>query len=357
MSSDGSIVLAGAYENSQGATTGGRVDRIDTTIAEAVSSFGFEEDDSIGFGTSISGDASLSVVLRTSDGVLEIRDDSLDLLQEIGTDLEVSTSVFKLSRDGNWLVVVGDEFVDDTTIVLKAKIYEFDSGSFSQFGSDFDIETSEIFGTFQVDIIDDGSVIAITQVGDMSEVGQIGSFRTISRDDENQRYTSLGSVVVSDTTDDDFGQAVELAITEDGKLIAALGIPEPQEVALYLYDETVGDWVLYGDGIIEAGDEYVVGSAFGYDLAFDETGKRLLVGARCFNGSGGDDCDGAVQAFDVNEGQPTLLGNILAGPSGGNSFFGESVAMSADGNIIAVGAPEDCVDDVCAGSVWVFEAA
>lgn len=358
LSSDGNIVLAGAWQYNDVATRAGRVDRIDTATNEVDSTFGFEAEDAIGFGTSISGDASLSVVLRSSDGVLAILDDNLTLQQEIGTGLETSTSVFKLSRDGIWLVVVGDEFVDDDTIVLKAKIYEFDSGSFTQFGSDVDIETSAIFGSFQVDMTDDGSVIAITQIGDLAEVGQVGSFRTIARDDDNQEYGPLGSVVLSETTDDDYGQDVELAITDDNRLIAAVGIPELQEVALYLFDETEGDWVLYGDGVILAGDEYVDGSEFGSALAFDENGKRLLVGSRCYNGSGGDTCDGAVQAFDLTEGQATLLGSILEGPSGANGFFGESVAMSADGNVIAVGAPVECVAaDECAGSVYVFEAA
>jgi len=61
-----------------------------------------------------------------------------------------------------------------------------------------------------------------------------------------------------------------------------------------------------------------------------------------------------VQIFEYTAGpgwQP--LGQIIAGFA--DSYFGEAVDCDADCNVIAVGAPEDCGDDGCGGSVYVFE--
>ena len=66
-----------------------------------------------------------------------------------------------------------------------------------------------------------------------------------------------------------------------------------------------------------------------------------------------DSCRGAAQVFEHDGTEWVALGEIIAGFA--DSYFGEAVDCNEDCNIIAVGAPEDCGDDGCGGSVYVFE--
>ena len=119
-----------------------------------------------------------------------------------------------------------------------------------------------------------------------------------------------------------------------------------------MYKYQSDSWALAAQ--IQAGSEYNTDADFGYAVAMNRNGSRIVVGARCYAEGDSDGCDGAVQAFEISGGTVRPFGPILRGNSW--SFFGEAVAMSAQGNIIAVGAPEDCLDYGCSGSVYMFTA-
>lgn len=302
------------------------------------------------FSVSMSDDANVIAALRTSTGVLDILARDMTVQQEIQPALLSSTSVFQVSGDGNWLVIAGDEFVSDSEVLLKAKIYQFDmtTSRFEQFGEDIDIRSSAQSSTYSIDMANDGSVVVV------GSTDTFGSFWVFERDGNG--YSPLGDRIDSEVEDDGFGQSVEIAVTDADDLIVAVGIPFDGRVAVFVFNGIT--WVV--DVEIEADAVYNFDSDFGYDVSLNQNGSLLLVGARCFvvgseNGGSDDGCDGAAQVFQLSRGNAASLGGIIAGPA--FSFFGEAVAFSADGSSFAVGAPEDCVEaDVCPGAVYFFQA-
>lgn len=99
---------------------------------------------------------------------------------------------------------------------------------------------------------------------------------------------------------------------------------------------------------------------FGYSAALSGDGNTALVGA--YDDDGGT---GAVWVFTRSGGVWTQQGPKLVGDcqgngaicanegtgETGNGFFGQSVALSADGNTALIGADDDAAD---AGAAWVF---
>lgn len=354
ISHDGRYFLAGAYFHSSSVPIAGRVELIDTDLEQSVDVLGLSENDAFGFSVSMSGDADTNGAIRTSDGILEVLDRDFNIEQEINPRLVSFTTVFKISGDGNWLVIAGDEMLGNSGITLKAKVYRFDEASnkFVPFGGDIEIETVDDFGNYNVDISDDGSVFVVTTIGDMMEFDQVGSFWAYERDPPSTGYVQLGDRMVSGSEDDGFGQAVEIAVTDQSEMIVAVGIPADGKVVVYMFEQDNDAWIVYSE--INAGEEYNSNAEFGYSLSLSKNAGRLLVGARCFVGLSTDGCDGAAQAFDFVNGTAMPVGSILGGPE--YSFFGEAVALSADGNTFIVGAPEDCTELDCPGSVYLFEA-
>jgi len=359
LSDKGTYFLAGAYEYSAEFIGGGRIELISHKDGTGVEALGRAENDAFGFDVSMSGDAATNCAIRTTDGVLEIFDIDFNLRQEIDAGLVPFTSVFQTSRDGNWIVIAGDEIVSGSEneitgleVVLKAKVYEFqeDLSQFVQYGSEIEVETVSPFGSYMIDVTDDGSAFVLSTIGDMEEFNQIGSYWAFGRNDEDRGYSVLGDRMISSDRDDGFGQSVQIVVTESDDLIIAVGIPMLGRVVIFTYSGA--EWEVYTE--IDAGEEFNADAEFGYAISFNEHGSRLLVGARCFASESSGGCDGAVQAFDLKNGEAYPVGSILAGPA--YSFFGEAVSMSADGITFAVGAPEDCLDLDCPGSVYLFEA-
>ena len=351
ISDDGNTFLAGAYEHSSEFSSGGRIEMIDTKFELGIEALGQADNDAFGFSVSMSGNTETVAAIRTSDGVLEVFDENFDLRQEIDAGFVSFTAVFRVSRDGNWIVIAGDEQIDSRKNAMKAKVYQFDEKSllFVQYGNDIEIQMNSDFGSYMIDTTDDGSQFVVTAIGDM-QFSQTGSFWVFERKDSPEKYVLMGEQVVSKATNDGFGQAVNIAVTDDDEVIVAIGIPFEGRVVVFMY--TDGSWVVHVE--IDASPEYNPDSDFGYAVSLSRNGSRIAIGARCYAEPSSDGCDGAVQAYDIIGQKIFPAGSILAGPP--FSFFGEAVAISSDGNAIAVGAPEDCIDSECSGSVYLFVA-
>lgn len=128
------------------------------------------------------------------------------------------------------------------------------------------------------------------------------------------------------------GYGTSVALSADGQ-IAAVGAPNGG--AVHIYADNGSAWIEDG--------ELSGSTGFGYDVALSGEGDTLVVGAPL------DDGTGAAHVFtrdDGGEWSPGLALDI-AGAAG---RVGESVALAADGQTLAVGASE-------AGKVHVFARA
>jgi hypothetical protein len=87
----------------------------------------------------------------------------------------------------------------------------------------------------------------------------------------------------------------------------------------------------YGGSI----DNITSGDHFGRAVACSHDGTRVIVGAYVHSGN-----QGKVKVYDWNGSSWTLVGSTLTGTAD-NDLFGRAVAISGNGNIIAVAAPRE----------------
>jgi len=146
-------------------------------------------------------------------------------------------------------------------------------------------------------------------------------------------------------------QGFSVAISADGNT-AIVGGPlaadsSTDNGAAWIYIRKGGVWTQQTNKLIGTGG--IGGSGQGYSVAISADGNTAVVGAPGDNGG-----IGAVWIFTRNGNAWTQQGNKLIGTGfAGSSRQGYSVSISADGNTVAVGGPDDPVGDN-GGSTWIF---
>lgn len=109
-----------------------------------------------------------------------------------------------------------------------------------------------------------------------------------------------------------------------------------------------GNWVQLGLNINGEGS----GDQSGTSVSLSANGDILAIGAPRNDGNGND--SGHVRIFENQSGDWVQLGNDIDG-AGPNNRFGTSVSLSSDGTIVAVGAPFNSSNAGASGQVRVFE--
>jgi hypothetical protein len=183
----------------------------------------------------------------------------------------------------------------------------------------------------------DGSVLAVgarTRDGAGALRGGVYIF-----DWSGAAWVQRGGVLeAADTASmDQFGASV--ALSADGAILAvgANGRSIAQG-GVYIFDWSGTAWVQRGS-VVEAPDKALL-DAFGASVALSADGAILAVGASAWEGASGTN-RGGVYIFDWSGTAWVQRGSVIeAADAANNAAFGASVALSADGAILAVGANE-----------------
>jgi hypothetical protein len=210
-------------------------------------------------------------------------------------------------------------------------------------------ETGEgMFGTMFTLSADGGTAL----IGGPADNGGVGGAWVFTR--SGSTWSQQGEKLVGDCTgscanegagetgEGKFGTSVALA--EDGGT-ALVGGPADNggEGAAWMFTRSSGVWSQQGQKLTgsEEGN-----SEFGYSVALSADGATALIG-----GPEDDIATGAVWVFTRSGGVWSQQGQKLTGGEEGNSQFGVLVALSADGDTALIGGPGDNDD---AGAAWVF---
>ncbi|MDH5426340.1 MAG: FG-GAP repeat protein [Gammaproteobacteria bacterium] len=196
---------------------------------------------------------------------------------------------------------------------------------------------------------------------DSNEVNTLGSV-----------LSAIGYIKASNTGEnDEFGAA--LALSDDGSTLAVGAAMENGDDsgsfdsagAVYVYSNSGGSW---SQQAYLKGDNTGQGDLFGTSVALSADGNTLVVGAvgesSIATGVGGDENNndafraGAVYVFSRSGSAWSQQAYIKASNTQGNDYFGKSVALSNDGNTLAVGADWEDADDsgsyIHSGAVYIF---
>src|SRR5690554_1760618 len=162
--------------------------------------------------------------------------------------------------------------------------------------------------------------------------------------------TQIGQKIEGDTGTDAFGQSV--AVSANGSIVAVGASQNDNNGSnaghVRVYENIGGTWTQIGNDI--EGDSS--GDWSGYSIALSANGDIIAIGAP-FNDDGATD-SGHVRVFENIAGTWTQIGNAIEGDAQWDES-GTSVALSADGTIVAIGAPRHNGNGNESGQVRVFE--
>jgi hypothetical protein len=141
-------------------------------------------------------------------------------------------------------------------------------------------------------------------------------------------------------------QGFSVALSADGKTaIVGAVMDDNKKGAVWIYNRTGTTWIQHGDKLVGTGS---LGESFqGQSVALSADGNTAIVG-----GMGDNNYQGAVWVFTRTGSNWTQQGNKLVGTGNvGAANQGSSVALSADGNTAIVGGRND---NYGIGATWVL---
>jgi surface protein len=218
----------------------------------------------------------------------------------------------------------------------------------------------DIIGIFQSEQIgystamsDDGSIIAVGSPYSNVAGQNAGKVQLYSYDGQN--WIQKGQDLLGANSSDLFGWSVSLS--GDGNIVsigAYTAANTKGHVRVFSWDGT--SWNQLGQDIEGENQQ----DQSGYSQELSKNGLSLAIGASRNQGNGSN--SGHVRVFDFYGGAWNQRGSDIDGP-GTNQYFGRSVSLSANGQVLAVGSPnansswgETTIFD-WTGSQWVQRGA
>ena len=200
----------------------------------------------------------------------------------------------------------------------------------------------------------DGKRVAASSLGDTKEPGSVKIFVF-----NGTAWEGIGSSLVGESIREAFGFSVELS--GDGSIVAASATGysrDGQEASVgivrsYRFDGELEEWTLYGQPL-EGENEF---DAFGSSIALSHDGDTIAIGGpknRYFC----DDC-GHVKVFrNMGGGTWNSSGSALGKSGIDSGEFGYDVALSATGNRLVGAAPFTTFNGFVSkvGQVLVFDS-
>jgi hypothetical protein len=187
-----------------------------------------------------------------------------------------------------------------------------------------------------------GSTLALSATGDALAVGDIrasmgeelpeaGIVRVYLN--EGSVWRQVGTDIAGKRAEELFGWSLDLS--DDGRRVAASAIGnEGGRGEVRMFDLQDGGWAQVGSTLVGETD----GERFGFSISLGADGNVIAVGARGYSARKRDAGRVHVFEFDANDKDWTAVGRPIDG-DGQSDQFGSAVALSTDGNTIAIGSP------------------
>lgn len=251
------------------------------------------------------------------------------------TDLNASGTVMAV---GNW-------FIDDQSATDQIHVYEWDGGDWRLKGNAISQESGGRLRALQINYAGD---MIVTGGVDQQDAGYVQVYFWNGIDWQKQ-----GGMMRGDALGDAFGTAV--SINAEGDVIAVgaskrqvNGLQKAGTTQMFKWNGTA--WSPWGPELsgTDALDE------FGHALSLDALGETVAVGAINATSSR----PGYVQVYRWDGSDWNTLGSEIDGFAP-NGQFGFSVALSGNGNALAIGAPFSSVVSEGRGfaEVYTFDGA
>ncbi|WP_273446867.1 hypothetical protein [Neolewinella agarilytica] len=305
--------------------------------------YGEASDDQIGRAISLSADGSRLAIGSGANegggslaGHVRIFEYNGTNWEQLGFDIDgeaqgdqSGTSV-SLSADGSRVAIGAPRNDGSGTDAGHVRIYEYNDTNWEQLGADIDGAAEINQSGRAVALSADGSRVAIGARLNNGAGDRAGHVRLFEYNGTN--WIKLGEDIEGEASLDFFGNVVSMS--NNGNRIA-IGAPYNDGAAtnaghVRIYDYDGCSWVQVGDDI----DGETEGDVSGR-VSLSADGNRVAIGA-LENDDAGTDA-GHVRIYDFNGSSWVQVGDDIDGETEGD--FSGRVSLSADGNLVAIGAP------------------
>jgi methionine-rich copper-binding protein CopC len=368
LSSDGSIVAIGAYYNGGNGTNSGhvRIYENDSGTWEQMGSDidGEAADNVSGYSVSLSSNGSIVAIgARGNDengtdrGHVRIYqyNSGTNNWSQIGSDIDGEAAGDKsghsvsLSSDGS-TVAIGALRNDGNSVNNSGhvRIYQNNSGTWSQIGSDIDGEAAGNESGTSVSLSSDGSIVAIGATGNDENGTDSGHVRIY--ENNSGTWSQIGLDIDGEAAGDVSGTSVSLS--SDGSIVAIGATGNDgngfNSGHVRIYQNNSGTWSQIGSDI----DGDVANDYFGTSVSLSSDGSIVAIGSANNDGNGSN--SGHVRIYQNNSGTWSQIGSDIDGEAAGDKS-GTSVSLSSDGSTIAIGAHYNDGNGSNSGHVRVFD--
>lgn len=271
---------------------------------------------------------------------------------QIGNDIDGANQldesrVVALSDDG-LIVAIGSPRNDDNgQNAGHVRVFQYSSNIWSQVGGNIDGEASGDFSGNSVALSADGSILAIGAQNNDGNGTNSGHVRVYENNSGN--WTQLGADIDGESSGDKSGFRV--ALSDSGTILAISAIDNDgggsDSGHVRVYENNEGSWSQLGADI----DGESSGDESGYGLSLSSDGSIVAIGARLNDDNGTN--SGKVKVYQYNENSWTQLGQGIEGDLFDQS--GNSVSLSSNGNVVAVGAFANSDNANASGQVKVYQ--
>jgi hypothetical protein len=259
------------------------------------------------------------------------------------TTLVVGAPLEANSTSSNYNTDVGACFVytkSGSSWVLQSKLQTTD------YAAQPYLSTSQWQGK-SVDISGDGNTIVVGGHGesDARTSAWIWTRSGTTWSQQGSRLAGSGANTVGAFS----SETQMVAISKDGNTVAYSDVFDSGG-AVWVYTRSGTTWTQQSSKLTATESVAGTGLGFGSSIALDATGDTLAIGAK-YN----DSWKGAFWVYSRSGSTWSIQGNRLVGSSvTTGAWLGYSISLSADGNTLAVGAPLDSTVTSNRGSVFIY---
>ena len=277
---------------------------------------------------------------------------------QLGADIDwhheysLSGYAVSLSLDGNRVAIGARRSSQGENGFLfhagQVQVFDYDGAGWTKVGLGIDGEAIRDYLGWSVSLTPDGNRVAVGAPN--NDGGGIDAGYVQIFDYVGGNWTQVGNDIEGEAAGDLSGWAVSLS--SDGQRVA-IGAPKndgggSNAGQVRVFEYDNGSWTQVGGDV----DGDVSGDQSGWSVALSPDGNRIAIGAPNHAGSGSE--AGQVRVFEYDNGSWTQIGSDIDGDAA-KDYCGRSVSFSSDGNRLAVGAPNHDGVGKNAGQVRIYE--
>lgn len=332
IAANGSIIAVGCI-NKNKVTVYKNISGVWTQLGATIIGVG---NDNAGKSVSLSSDGTVLAVGAITSGHTRIYKYISGTWTQVGTDIvgaEYSGNSVSLSADGT-IVAIGAPYADGSAVIDSGVVYLYRNvaGTWTQIGLILGESAGDLSG-ISVSLSSNGTVVAIGAYNNDGNGSNSGQVRVYKN--ISGTWTQIGSDINGEAAEDFSGNSVSLS--SDGNIVA-IGAPKNDGNGdlsghVRVYRNNSGTWTKIGADIDGSSSQ----DRSGTSVSLSANGNVVAIGAPYYGDSGNSYGVGQVRLFVNVSGTWTQIGSTIYGEAYTDNS-GTSIALSPTGNIVAIAA-------------------